>query len=398
MRTYIHNFHNVFDFICRTYYEMKASFHSSLETQKGAIEQMQSDVEAAKKLYSKALSNLEDISIEIHNKRKNRKFEKNLGEREAGVGSESPLPPPCDDINKPNNNNNKIKSVDDEIIISYPPVEGMKRRISSVPKSRFGTSPHLTRQRAVSSSPCEANQRNTPTPPMIACERLMNTPTPPQETHNESETKSTITKQETLDGIDISGIHIDITSADIDSPRVSPKPSFNDISTKPATPNQDDFAPIASDAKPTLTNKSSLPVDMTCVSANSASSSRTASPVIMRHKRGLSGSLQLCAKRLLHETSSIDSDSTSVSSFAVMDDEGVVNAMSEQYFENTTSFEEELRKSTHEDYSRLPARLSAYQKSYDTARKSITAFPSFEEADMKVDQVLKLLEDSESAV
>ena len=110
----------------------------------------------------------------------------------------------------------------------------------------------------------------------------------------------------------------------------------------------------------------------------------------------LSGPLQLSAKRLLHETSSIDSDSTSVSSFAVMDDEGVVNAMSQEYFDGSASFEEELRKSTHADYSRLPDRLSAYQKSYETARLSITT--SFDDAEIKLDQVLKMLEDTESAV
>ena len=382
----------------RTYYEMKASFHTSLETQKAAIEKLQSDVDAAKRLYSKALSNLEDISNEIHNNRKQRKFEKNLGEREAGVGSESPLPPPYDDKTRPTNNNNVITAdVESEIIISYPPAEGVKRRTSSVPtksRTRTTTPPHLIRQRAVSCTPppCDANQRDTPTPPMIACERLMNTPTPPPDTQSDNGVK----KQTTFDAIDISGIHIDITPAGgTNSPaaRVSPNP---DATPRSDMPSEKQTSGSSSSNKPTLTDKSSLPIDMTCVSANSASSSRTASPVIMRHKRMLSGSLQLSAKRLLHETSSIDSDSTSVSSFAVMDDEGVVNAMSQEYFDGSASFEEELRKSTHADYSRLPDRLSAYQKSYETARLSITT--SFDDAEIKLDQVLKMLEDTESAV
>jgi len=130
--------------------------------------------------------------------------------------------------------------------------------------------------------------------------------------------------------------------------------------------------------------------------SESPCSSKSASPVAMRHRRVLSGSIKLSAKRLLQESSSIDSDSSSVHSFAVLDDEGVKSAMSNQYFDG--SYEEELRRSTHEDYSTLPDSLAHYQKPYETARRSIGKFPSFEEANLKLEQVLKLLDNDESIV
>lgn len=330
------------------------------------IDKLQTDVDLAKKLYANTLSNLENISMEIHNNRQQRSKQKNLGKRESGVGSETPPAPPGDYKYKPKPTNNNIE---EEIIISYPPAEGV-----------------------CSSRPSSAKSRtHTPTPQ--SSDRI-SSPTPPPNTDTNTEGKGGITKQGTFDSIDISGIHIDITSADLDIPNESKSPvqnGHNNPSSAVGASSSPSSAACSPSSKSPLSPKSSLPVDMTCVSA---SSSRTASPVIMRHKRMLSGSLQLSAKRLLHETSSIDSDSGSVSSFVIIDDECVKNSMSNDMFDGT--YEAELRKSIHEDYSRLPASLAVYQKSYETTRKSVSEFPPHE-AELKLDQVLRLLEDSDQS-
>ena len=54
----------------------------------------------AKALYSQALRNLEAISDDIHRIRLERRQNRELGERGAGVGAEAPSPPPSWDKGK----------------------------------------------------------------------------------------------------------------------------------------------------------------------------------------------------------------------------------------------------------------------------------------------------------
>jgi len=111
---------------------------------------------------------------------------------------------------------------------------------------------------------------------------------------------------------------------------------------------------------------------------------------ILRSKKTRTGSFQLSAKRLLEDAMSLDSDSGSVLSLTMLDDNTVTTAMSEEFFNG--SYEEELRRSTHEDLTVLPATLSEYQRSYESARKSLN---HMETADLKLDEVLKLLEEAD---
>ena len=55
---------------------------------------LEKEVIASKNMYSEALRNLEEISEEIHRQRLEQRNKEELGVREAGVGSESPSPPP----------------------------------------------------------------------------------------------------------------------------------------------------------------------------------------------------------------------------------------------------------------------------------------------------------------
>lgn len=55
---------------------------------------LEEDVSSAKTMYSEALRNLETISDEIHQQRVDKRKNQELGVRGAGVGSESPSPPP----------------------------------------------------------------------------------------------------------------------------------------------------------------------------------------------------------------------------------------------------------------------------------------------------------------
>ncbi|XP_033732899.1 uncharacterized protein LOC117322228 [Pecten maximus] len=78
----------------KPYFEMKAKFNQSMEDQKRNIHILEEDVSLAKSAYSDALKNLELISDDIHQQRQEKRKQQELGVREAGVGSESPSPPP----------------------------------------------------------------------------------------------------------------------------------------------------------------------------------------------------------------------------------------------------------------------------------------------------------------
>ena len=58
--------HHIF---CRFYYETKSKYHESLEKQRNVIDKLEQDIAKVKSLYSKAMTNLEVISEEIHNRR-----------------------------------------------------------------------------------------------------------------------------------------------------------------------------------------------------------------------------------------------------------------------------------------------------------------------------------------
>ncbi|CAF1632707.1 unnamed protein product, partial [Didymodactylos carnosus] len=70
------------------YFETKDKAGYDLQTQKLQIEAVQKAIYHAKRMYRTALNNLEQISEEIHLKRKNRRLD--LPPREPGVGSENP--------------------------------------------------------------------------------------------------------------------------------------------------------------------------------------------------------------------------------------------------------------------------------------------------------------------
>lgn len=74
----------------RPYFEMKAQFNQMLEEQKKKVHQLEENVTKVKMSYADALHNLEEISDEIHHKRKSKEIQNQ--ERGEGVGAESPLP------------------------------------------------------------------------------------------------------------------------------------------------------------------------------------------------------------------------------------------------------------------------------------------------------------------
>ena len=69
-------------------------FSYFLQDQKKSVTKLEKDVIRSKNMYSEALRNLEEISEEIHRQRLEQRNKEELGVREAGVGSESPSPPP----------------------------------------------------------------------------------------------------------------------------------------------------------------------------------------------------------------------------------------------------------------------------------------------------------------
>ena len=64
------------------------------QDQKRVVNRLEKDVISAKNMYSEALRNLEEISEDIHRQRLEQRNQAELGVRGAGVGSESPSPPP----------------------------------------------------------------------------------------------------------------------------------------------------------------------------------------------------------------------------------------------------------------------------------------------------------------
>ena len=79
---------------------MKARFNQIMEEHKHKVSVLEEDVASAKSLYSTALRSLEAISDDIHRQRMEKRRDLQLGERGAGVGAESPLPPPYDPLGK----------------------------------------------------------------------------------------------------------------------------------------------------------------------------------------------------------------------------------------------------------------------------------------------------------
>ncbi|XP_067933773.1 SH3 domain-binding protein 5-like [Watersipora subatra] len=308
----------------KVYYEMKANFHTSLESQKQSIESLETDVDSAKKLYAKTLRNLEGISEEIHIRRQSNGNTKMLGKREAGVGSESPVPPPMETRRKTIYSNN---NTDDEIIISFPPA-----------------------------APTPRNSRSSVSPD---------------------------------NPIDISGMNITVSRKEMTPPTLL----INDMGLEKST------APDNTDsASQSLNNTNSAnlnPTNGVCSRDNKyddGGSSVETSPVALRHQVKL-GSFKLSAKQLLHETSSVDSDSGSVCSFVNLDDAGVANAMTDKYFSGL--YEDEPSESALGDYSTLPHSLAQYQQPFNNARQSVSSGKFLAESDLNLDQVLKLLDNSQ---
>jgi len=75
----------------RPYFDLKTKYDQILEAHKRQVEITQESLQDAKRKYSLALKNLEDISEEIHEMRRSRdSLDMILQEREEGVGAESP--------------------------------------------------------------------------------------------------------------------------------------------------------------------------------------------------------------------------------------------------------------------------------------------------------------------
>lgn len=72
----------------RPYFEEKTLCQEQLETQKGRIEALHGQIAATKFAYSQALRQLEQISNEIHIRRRGGSEVADIGPREPGVGSE----------------------------------------------------------------------------------------------------------------------------------------------------------------------------------------------------------------------------------------------------------------------------------------------------------------------
>ncbi|XP_071945506.1 uncharacterized protein [Antedon mediterranea] len=71
----------------RPYFEAKAKFNQQMEEKKQTVRELEIKVARSKEIYSQALHNLEEISCEIHEKRKTQSIK--LGKRVAGVGAEA---------------------------------------------------------------------------------------------------------------------------------------------------------------------------------------------------------------------------------------------------------------------------------------------------------------------
>ncbi|XP_033113623.1 SH3 domain-binding protein 5 homolog [Anneissia japonica] len=71
----------------RPYFEAKSNFNQQMEEKKQKVRTLEIKVARSKEIYSQALHNLEEISSEIHEKRKTQSVK--LGKRVAGVGAEA---------------------------------------------------------------------------------------------------------------------------------------------------------------------------------------------------------------------------------------------------------------------------------------------------------------------
>lgn len=78
----------------KPYFEMKVKFNQLMDEQKQRVSHLEAEVINAKAAYAEALRNLESISDEIHERRLEKRKHIQLGVRSAGVGSETPSPPP----------------------------------------------------------------------------------------------------------------------------------------------------------------------------------------------------------------------------------------------------------------------------------------------------------------
>ncbi|GAB6019357.1 hypothetical protein CHUAL_000946 [Chamberlinius hualienensis] len=74
------------------YFEMKAQFNKKMEEKKRQVEELEENVLKSKLRYAEALHSLEEISDEIHKKRKANEERRALGARGSGVGAENPEP------------------------------------------------------------------------------------------------------------------------------------------------------------------------------------------------------------------------------------------------------------------------------------------------------------------
>ena len=69
---------------------------NQFQEQKRLVGSLEQAVADSKMMYSEALRNLERISDEIHQQRKDAQLRKEMGTRGSGVGAEEPHPPPVD--------------------------------------------------------------------------------------------------------------------------------------------------------------------------------------------------------------------------------------------------------------------------------------------------------------
>lgn len=322
----------IYDF--RPYYEMKANFHTYAEQKKSLIEKLERDVKKAKKMYSKTLGNLETISEEIHARRQDRDMISGLGERGSGVGAECP-----DGVVKETARSRANK----EILIEFPPVAVETPR----------TSPHTD---SATKKPLTDIDNNE------ACDNELQSPIEVKVTQEDS---SDGKGETTVDGsINLPSFGLAKTDRGHNFP-------VNSIAKSAVSRTQSDFSIRSFDSDSSLM-----------------------SPIMAHHRRTISGTLQLSAKRLLEEAAASDSDTASVNSFVMLDDEGVANAMADQYFDEL-SYDAELENSTREDYSKLPDKLSQFQKSFEESRRSWSF--NLEDDEMlnaKVDQVMRLLDET----
>ncbi|CAC5402126.1 SH3 domain-binding protein 5-like,SH3 domain-binding protein 5 homolog,SH3 domain-binding protein 5 [Mytilus coruscus] len=115
------------------YFELKAAVNQQMEDNKRAIKILEEDVHSAKVMYSEALRNLEKISDSIHQQRIEKQQQIELGERGAGVGSETPSPPPVRQKDKSSIDGQNDVSINTEEYSSNRPLSGYQPNQFSLP-------------------------------------------------------------------------------------------------------------------------------------------------------------------------------------------------------------------------------------------------------------------------